>query len=257
MSSRLPIAIAAALLAHIVWSATDAGPQPPCGGEQSPHYPSLDQPPLTRVWQRNELGPDWQPPSCTGWTQPGFTTLAETAGRFRSDSGLEGLKQAVGAISSLKGLVYWSTTHQRWQPLIVDAYAITAAKDGQRRGDFTAHELEPGSRLYFEQEDSLSGKGTYELHVLSVSPDRLVFDTRNLTTLRYLLVPVFHPGDVESVYFLARESAHTWRYYNLTRLGENANGLAAGHPSSSVNRAVALFRHLAGIPADKEPPAAP
>src|SRR5579872_3643709 len=92
MNSRPAIAIAAALLAHMAWSATDAGPQPPCGGAVSPAYPGLDQPPVTRVWQRDELGPGWQPPPCTGWTQPGFTTLVVTAARFRFDSGMEGLK---------------------------------------------------------------------------------------------------------------------------------------------------------------------
>ncbi|HEY3835089.1 MAG TPA: DUF6675 family protein, partial [Bryobacteraceae bacterium] len=214
------------------------------------------QPPVTRVWQRDELGAGWQPPACIGWTQPGFTSLVVTTARFRWDRGVDGLREVIGAISSLKGMPYWSTTHKAWHPLILDAYAVTAAKDGRRRGDFSANEIDPGARLYFEQEDSLSGKGTYELHILSVSPDRLVFDTHNLTTLRYLLVPVFHPGDVESVYFLEREATHVWRYYNMARLGENANGLVGGHAASSINRAIAYFRHLVGIPGDQEPPAA-
>ena len=111
-------------------------------------------------------------------------------------------------------------------------------------------------RVHFEQEDSLSGKGIYELRVVSAAPERLVFDTRNLTTLRYLMIPMFHPGDVESIYFVERESKDVWRYYNIARLGEHSSPLTAGHAASSVNRAVAFYRWLSGIPLTTEPPAA-
>jgi hypothetical protein len=40
------------------------------------------------------------------------------------------------------------------------------------------------------------------------------------------------------------------------RTGKNANGLIAGNESSSVNRAVAFYRYLVGIPATQEPPGA-
>ena len=47
-----------------------------------------------------------------------------------------------------------------------------------------------------------------------------------------------------------------WRYYSIARTGRNASRLATGHESSSINRAVAFYRSLAGIPTDQEPPAA-
>jgi hypothetical protein len=253
MSKWLPPIILAVLTLSV--AAAD-GPQPPCGGTVSPPYPELDHPPIEKVWQRNELGPDWMPPDCTSWTQPGFSTLVVTTARFRYASGVDGLRRRIGMISQLKGMRYWSTTHQRWQPLILDAYAVSAPREEHRRGDFAVDEIEEGRRVSFEQEDSLSGKGIYQMQIITVTRDRLVFATTNLTTMRYLMVPIFHPGDIESIYFLERESPTVWRYYNLARLGENASSLAAGHPASSINRAVAYFRYLAGIPGDQEPPAA-
>jgi hypothetical protein len=92
--------------------------------------------------------------------------------------------------------------------------------------------------------------------ILSASPDRLVFDSENITTMHYLLIPLFHPGDIQSIYFLERESQGIWRYYSIARTGKNANTLTAGHEASSVNRAVAFYRYLVGIPTDMEPPAA-
>jgi hypothetical protein len=62
--------------------------------------------------------------------------------------------------------------------------------------------------------------------------------------------------ELQAIYFLDRESSDIWRYYSIARTGKNANGLATGHDASTVNRAVAFFRYLAGIPTDQEPPAA-
>ena len=74
--------------------------------------------------------------------------------------------------------------------------------------------------------------------------------------MRYFLVTLFHPGEMQSIYFLDRESDNVWRYYSIARTGRNASRLAAGHESSSINRAVAFYRFLVGIPTDQEPPAA-
>lgn len=162
----------------------------------------------------------------------------------------------IGAISGLKGVRYWSTTHKQWQTLILDAYASSGPPDNRRRQDFSPEEIAEGRYLYFQQEDNLSGKALYRMRILSASPDRLVFDTENVTTMRYLLIPLFHPGEIQSIYFLERESQDIWRYYSIARTGKNANTLTGGHEASSVNRAVAFYRYLAGIPTDREPPAA-
>ena len=151
---------------------------------------------------------------------------------------------------------YWSTTHKQWQTLVVDAYALTGLHSGQRRGDFTPDEMKEGKVLYFEQVDNLSGKAIYRMHIAEASADRLVFDVENVSTMRYLLIPIFQPGEMQSIYFLDRESDNVWRYYSIVRTGKNANRLIAGNESSSVNRAVAFYRYLVGIPADQEPPAA-
>jgi hypothetical protein len=248
----------AALIGSPGWSAiVDSGPQPPCATEPSPAYPEADEAPVVKVWESGELGKEWRPPACTGWEDTGFSTLVVTAARFRYPAGHEELLRRIGAISGLKGLAYWSTTHQQWKPLIVDAFALSGPTGNQRRPDFSPEELVEGRHVFFAQEDSLSGKGIYEMRTDKVSSESLVFEATNINTMRYLMVPIFHPGDVQSIYFLERETdSNVWRYYNILRTGKNANMLTAGHAASSINRAVAFYRHLAGIPADREPPAA-
>jgi hypothetical protein len=151
---------------------------------------------------------------------------------------------------------YWSTTHKQWQTLIVDAYTLTGSQPGQRREDFTLDETREGKIVYFEQADNLSGKAIYRMHVAEASADRLVIDVENVSTIHYLFIPLFHPGELRSIYFLDRESENVWCYYSIVRTGINANRMIAGKESSAVNRAVAFYRHFVGIPTDQEPPAA-
>ena len=233
------------------------GPQPPCAGpEPVPPYPGLDDSALVKSWSKTDFGRDWRPPACTTWSTAGFTTLVTIVARFRHTSEAEGLLRRIGAISELAGMRYWSTTHKRWQTLVVDAHALTGVQPGQRREDFKPDEMKKGRPLYFEQTDNLSGKATYRMRMVEASADRLVFDVENVSTIRYLLVPVLRPGEIQSIYFLERESETVWRYYSILRTGTNANSLLAGNESSAVNRAAAFYRRLVGIPADQEPPAA-
>ena len=94
------------------------------------------------------------------------------------------------------------------------------------------------------------------MHIVEATASRLVFDVENVSTMRYFFIPILHPGELQAMYFLDRESDNVWRYHSIVRTGKNANGLINGNESSSVNRAVAFYRHMVGIPADQEPPAA-
>ena len=113
-----------------------------------------------------------------------------------------------------------------------------------------------GKVLYFEQVDNLTGKDIYRMRIAEASANRLVFDVENVSTMRYFFIPVLHPGEMQSIYFLDRESENVWRLYRMVRTGKNANRLITGNESSAINRAVAFYRWLVGIPTGQEPPAA-
>jgi hypothetical protein len=245
-----------AVLLCLAYARAQSGPQPPCETPPYPAYPDLNDPPTVNVWSESEFGRDWRPPACIGWSRVGFSTLITTVARFRYASGAQGLLRHIGAVSELAGMRYWSTTHQQWRTLVVDAYALTDSRDTTRRADFAPAEIRKGSVLYLEQADNLSGKAVYRLHIAEASADRIVFDVENVSLMRFSFVTLFHPGDMQSVYFLDRESENVWRYYSISRTGRDASRLTTGHPSSSINRAVAFYRSLAGIPTDQEPPAA-
>jgi hypothetical protein len=242
--------------APIVDVESEFGPQPPCGQEPNPPYPRVNDSAIVKSWADSGFGRDWRPPACTGWTEVGFTTLVTTVARFRYVSGAEGLLRRLGAISELAGVRYWSTTHKRWRTLVVEAYALTTSQPGQRRKDFTPEEMKEGNVLYFEQVDNLSGKAIYRMHIAKASVAGFVIEVENVSTMRYRFIPILRPGEMQSIYFLDRESDDVWRYYGIVRTTKSANRLLAGNESSAVNRAAAFYRYVVGIPTDQEPPAA-
>jgi hypothetical protein len=71
--------------------------------------------------------------------------------------------------------------------------------------------------------------------------------------MRYLLLTLFHPAEIQSFYLLDRESDSIWRYYCMSRTG-GRHRAGDGHKASTINGAIAL---LVGIPPDQAPPAAP
>jgi hypothetical protein len=169
---------------------------------------------------------------------------------------MDALLTRFGAVSRTSGIQYWSVTEKRWRTLITEAHAVQP-NAGETRTDFSAAEFSPGNLLSFSQADTGSGRVIYRMRTLSRTSTRVVIETENASTIRFLLVPLFHPGDLQSVYILEHQADDVWLYYDLTRIGTGASPLTDGHTDSGINRAVAFFRHLAGTPTNQEPPPAP
>lgn len=239
-------------------SVADSAPRPPCAGAPSPAYAEPGSLPAVRMWTGDELGADWLPPACTGWHPLAFRTLVAAAGRFRFESGAEGLLARFAAVSAFAAIRYWSVSDKGWENLVTSASALSGPDAAMQRPDFQVAEMAGGADLYFAQNDNRStGDVVYRMRVREIDPDQLVVEMENVSAVRYLVIPVAGPGDLQWLYFLERRSPDEWAYYSLARTGAGANSLTQGHEASYVNRAAALFRHFAGLPTDQGPPAAP
>jgi len=238
--------------------AAEDGPRAPCGVAPVPSYAVPGAAPNVQSSSSGKLSRDWVPQACTGWTASGFDVLVAVAGSFRHDGDIDDLLARIGAISSLKGIRYWSTMDKAWRPLVTEAYALSGPDPEQKRPDFTAAQMAKGQSLYYAQSDNRStGKTVYRQRVLEADRDRLVVESENVTAVRMLIVSLFGVGDLQSVYFLERRSTGVWSFYSLTRTRAGSGMLSTGHEASYINRAVAFYRHVAGIPTDLHPPAAP
>ena len=235
-----------------------AMPQPPCTVAAIPAYPPADAAPVITIWHGSDLEEGkWQPPSCTGWSPTSRSKfIVALAGSFHFGGSLDQLKGRVAAISTFRNIQYWSTTDNKWRPLANSASALSGPDKNHRRADFSASDITKGANLYYWEDDSRSGEIIYRLSVYESTSDRAVIASENITSVRKLFVTMFKPGALQSTIFIQRLSPGVFGIYILSRTGEGASILAAGHDDSYVNRAVALYRQLAGIRTDQEPPAA-
>jgi hypothetical protein len=233
-------------------------PLPPCEGEPIPGYPALGAPPAITLLTAADAG-RWTVPSCTAWHGNSASLVVGLAARFRSASDTDVLLSRIGAISSLRGVHYWSVTDKQWNAMFTRATALEGSNPEKPRGDFSAAELHSGRDLYFLAADNRSRYETVSrLRVSERDKGRIVIESDNVTPLRWLFTSFAAPGDVQTWYFLEHEAAESWRFYSLTRVQYGSLWFSGVIPNASyVNRALAMYRYIAGIPTDRDPPAAP
>ena len=243
------LVLALALLGAALVAFASAGPEPPCGGETPvPPLPAVGQAPNVQLWHMSALRADWQPPACTGWRGLRFDQMVGLAGRLPASLGAADLVQRLGAISTWTGIRYWSVTRGRCRELIADAYALAGPEASERRPDFTPDEMVAGRDLYFFEDDSGPGGGAvYRMRLREIDADRIVVETENVTAIKVFVVPLFDPGALRAFYVAERDQAGGWAYYSLSGATTGASRLALGHDDSYVNRALALYAHLADL----------
>ena len=104
--------------------------------------------------------------------------------------------------------------------------------------------------------DSRSGPLVYRMRVLERSPQRMALAEENVSPVRAFGLTLFQPAALQTVVFAQRQTNDVWGLYLLARIDRQASSfIASGHEASTANRALALFRYLAGIQTDAEPPA--
>ena len=100
----------------------------------------------------------------------------------------------------------------------------------------------------------MAGRATYRMRIRMASLAQPVFDIENISTVQYLFIPIFRPTEMQSIYFLERESQDGWRYYSIVCTSKTASKLTAGNEACAIHRTVAFSRYQIGMPSDKDPP---
>lgn len=251
-------AIALTLTGLVALSARAAedAPRLPCGAAPWPGYAEPGQPPAVQAW-RGKPARAWVPPACTGWAASDADMLVAVAGSFKHGGDIDELLLRIGAISAKSQVRYWSTTEKAWKPLVTEAFALSAPDPAQRRADFTAAQFAKGQSLYYAQSDNRSsGKTVYADRVVVLDRERLAAVSENVTPVKMTMITLFDAGDLQTAYFVERRAPGVWTFYSLTRTRMASSLIPTGGDASYINRAVAFYRLVAGIPTDQEPPAA-
>ncbi len=215
----------------------------------SPHYL-----PVVQMWTQSDIVTGHLVADCAKWFPDNFTLGITLGGSFRYKGSADSLLAQFGKISSLRGVSYWSVTDKRWEILIPDATAMHGP-DGEQRADFTLDELRSGKNLYFTQKDNRSSKlVVYRMQVDTSNPKRMLIRIANVSSLYFLMMPIFKANDIQLTYILEPLSPQTWGYFNILGVRNNLGITTANEKNSWINRAVAMYSHFTGIQIEKITP---
>jgi len=233
-------------------------PQPPCQTPPLPPYAAVGAPASVRTWTAATLPDPWVPPDCLRWKTRGFATIVAIAGRIGGITEPGQILQRLVSTAGLRAVLYWSFSRKTWRTLFAAVDTLAGPDKNLKRGNLALDEIRTG-RDYFmwQKENSIASGMVLRSRFEHLSSGRIVFEQVNLTVSSILMLKVLAPGEYETAYFLDHEASDVWRYYSLTRFGAAERPLSEAALASVINRSVAIYRYLAGIPTDREPPAAP
>ena len=198
------------------------------------------------------------PPTCLPWRVRGYAALIAVSGRIGRVEGRRQLLRRLTATSAVSKIRYWSFTRKRWRRLFSEVVALDGPDPTRRRPDFSVDAIRTGREFFvWQKENSLASGMVFRNRALEVSENRVVLQQENVTASYFAFVELFGRGEFETVAFLEKERDDIWRYYSLSRVGAAGETVTRAELASLVNRLVAGFRYLAGIPADLDPPPAP
>jgi hypothetical protein len=256
---RSPLRIFIVALATVLYwpnvGLAQFGAQPPCGITPQPAFAPPDSAPALLIWSAEAK---WVPPACTGWRREGSEVGAALAGSFRFGGSTADLIARFGAVSTLRGIRYWSVSDRSWKTLIESAAAVEDPDRLTQRRDFSVAEMTSGNVLYFVQRDNRSSADVlYAMRMREAGPDHLRIDIENASTVKLYMFSLYKPGELQSSFFIDRLAPDIWGFYSLSR-SLNTPSLMPGDPGrSSANRAIAFYRHFIGEQTDHDPPVAP
>jgi hypothetical protein len=243
--------VLAGLLLGPEMALSDSGPTPPCDAALSAPYPPFGNPPNVRAWNARDLPRAWNAPQCARWATQRFTLLTALSAKFDFGGDADQLLARFAAISAWRGMKYWSAGDGKFLTLITDSAAVDSSDGERRRRDFSVDEMKSGKDLYFIQDDNRSsGDVAYRMRVIEDHGNRLVVTIENVSTVRVVLLPIFEPGDIRTVYIFQKLGQGSWGYYSLLSAKDGGLGLIEGHEDSFISRASAFFHYLAGLPND-------
>lgn len=217
-----------------------------CGQAGSPPYPPYDRPPLVHSWIAGGRQ-DGAAPDCTGLGRRDPELLIRVVGSYVAPGDMAAQLLRLGAVSTLKGMPYWSFTDRKRQTLIQEAFAIDSPTSQRPRADFTLDELKRGDELYFVQRDNRSSALVpYGLRVLPTGPESLLLRVENVGDIKMMGLTVLAAREVQWAVTLERLGGTRYGYRSLLAVQRLRIGSADKHRLSNLARAVAMFDLLAG-----------
>jgi hypothetical protein len=110
---------------------------------------------------------------------------------------MEKMYSTLLAISTLKGIEYFSASRKRMRIYFHDAYVIDSPDGKNRIDDPSEADISVSTKVYAYLHDSSMGKYTAEV-VYFYSGDIVVMNITNFTTLKQFFIPIVQPGELRT-----------------------------------------------------------
>ncbi|MCB1885274.1 MAG: hypothetical protein KDG89_14960 [Geminicoccaceae bacterium] len=199
----------------------------------------------------------WRLPACLGWPAAEARVVVALAGRFEGE-GVDAVVARLASVSDFARTRYWSTSRNRWRPMFDALVPLSAPDPDARRGDLAPDELTQGATGYLLLDDNDPlGALVDAVSVVERTRDRLVVDIVNVTAASAVGVTAIPKGGLRTRIAVAADGGGAPGLYVLTRLVSGVPGFLLPDDDAYVNRTAAIWRYLAGVPDDREPPLAP
>jgi len=153
------------------------------------------------------------------------------------------LYRELQAVSTLRGVTYYSTSRNRERTLFKDAYVVSSPDDTHALPDPKAKELAERERLYVLLHDTTFGRGVYAVDYVS-APEYLILRVTNTASLKLLFIPIIPAQGMEMHYvvFPGKEEALVYGV-GMARVGR-VGRLSGREESSFAHRVVAMYEWL-------------
>lgn len=229
--------------------------RPPCEGTSPPAYGKAGGPPAILVWPESSLNKTaWAAAPCLHWGA-GKMRMAVALAATLNASSLDELLSRFGALSQYKSIRFWSVMYETWDDFVASSGFVDGPQGQQVVPDHAPVDYVVGRDFYYF-ETSRAGRTIHRMTVRKRTADRIEIATENITPIRFAMATLFEPGALQSVTFFDRRGPSEWGYFQTIGVGLGSSFITVQSTSPYINRLTALYRYLAGIPTDRDPPAA-
>lgn len=245
-------------VSSIVWAQTGLQGfdlRPPCEGMPPPAYGVAGGPPATAVWSEGSLNKAaWAAAPCLRWLG-GKVRMASALAATLSAPALDPLLVRFGALSQYKSIRFWSIMNENWDEIVANAGFVDGPQSQTVLPDLRPDDYAVGRELYYF-ENSRAGRTVHRMTVRQRTADRVEIATENVTPIRFAMATLFDSGALQSVTYFDRRGPDQWGYFQTIGVGMASSLIAVQSASPYINRLTALYRYMANMPTDRDPPAA-
>lgn len=154
------------------------------------------------------------------------------------------LYNAVNAVASMEGLLYYSVSRNRMEPLILASWRVASKEDRKKVADPTFTSIPAHQKAVVFQKDNKLGDGLSELTWKALPGGALVMTIKNLETLNYGILPLVEPGNLQMLFVLAPLADKVAVYGVMEAKTAQLFGLERSKDESFRNRMRALASWL-------------